>query len=150
MQYFIVSGIAFITDYFSKKEVNRRLPLYEKKQVKKLPLYFCHIKNRGFAYHILSGKRQTILLSSGAVLAGCASILAYLLPKKGRQLEKIGLSLILGGGLGNFWERLKDHRVTDFLYLPLGKKAPIFNLADFWIWIGTVCYICSSIFVKYE
>lgn len=47
MQYFIMSGIAFITDYFSKKEVNRRLPLYEKKTSEKAAsLFLSHKKQR--------------------------------------------------------------------------------------------------------
>ena len=49
------------------------------------------------------------------------------------------LALTLGGGYGNFVERMRKGMVTDFLFIPVeGRNAPIFNLADLAIGIGTV------------
>ena len=56
--------------------------------------------------------------------------------KKSRKYA-LPLALTLGGGYGNFAERARKGRVTDFLYIPVKRKnAPIFNLADVAIWMG--------------
>ena len=49
----------------------------------------------------------------------------------------VGLSLILGGAIGNLWDRVTSHRVVDFLLFYIGKyQWPAFNVADSCICIG--------------
>lgn len=49
----------------------------------------------------------------------------------------VGLSLILGGALGNFLDRLLTGEVVDFLQFNFGSYTfPIFNVADMGITIG--------------
>ena len=49
----------------------------------------------------------------------------------------IGLSLILGGAIGNLWDRVVSGRVVDFLFFYIGQyQWPAFNLADSAIVVG--------------
>jgi signal peptidase II len=54
----------------------------------------------------------------------------------------IGISFIIGGGIGNIFDRIVHGSVTDFLHLDMGFfKTGIFNLADVSIIIGTACIL---------
>ncbi len=62
------------------------------------------------------------------------------------RTQQIGLALLVGGGLGNLWDRLLYQRVVDFMNLGLGDlRTGIFNFADFAIVIG----ICLMLFGQY-
>ncbi len=129
----------FGVDFFTKKWANQKLPLNRSKEIVKNHLYFRHIKNDGIAYNKCSGKREGILLFTGGLLAYYSGMfLRVRQGKKGRKYA-LPLALVLGGGYGNFLERARKGKVTDFIFIPVeGKNAPIFNLADVAIWIGAL------------
>ena len=62
------------------------------------------------------------------------------------KISIIGLSLIIGGGIGNIFDRIVYGSVTDFLYLNFGGifKTGIFNIADFSVTTGMVMILISS------
>ena len=71
-----------------------------------------------------------------------ASFAALGAPWTQRKRSPVGVGLILGGGLSNLLERLRQGKVYDYVQFP---KAPgrikqyIFNLADFAILLGGLC-----------
>ena len=62
------------------------------------------------------------------------------------KISIIGFSLIIGGGIGNIFDRIVYGSVTDFLYLNFGGifKTGIFNVADFSVTTGMVMILISS------
>jgi len=54
------------------------------------------------------------------------------------KISIIGLSLIIGGGIGNIFDRIVYGSVTDFFYLDFGSifKTGIFNIADMFVTTG--------------
>lgn len=62
------------------------------------------------------------------------------------KISIIGFSLIIGGGIGNIFDRIVYGSVTDFLYLNFGGifKTGIFNIADFFVTTGMVMILISS------
>ena len=61
----------------------------------------------------------------------------------------VGLSLILGGALGNLWDRLLSGRVVDFLLVYIGSyQWPAFNVADSAIVVGASLLVFEILFVK--
>jgi signal peptidase II len=96
--------------------------------------------NLGAAFSFLAdeGGWQTYFLSGLAiVMAMVFSIWLYRTPKKDRW-TRLGLSLIIGGAIGNLIDRLQYGYVIDFLDLYVGTHHwPAFNVADSAICIGT-------------
>ena len=62
------------------------------------------------------------------------------------KISIIGFSLIIGGGIGNIFDRIVYGSVTDFLYLDFGGifKTGIFNIADFSVTTGMILILISS------
>ena len=65
------------------------------------------------------------------------------------KLEKIIYCTIIGGAIGNFYDRLKFKAVPDFIDLHYnGFHWFTFNVADIFISIGIIAFILRSFFVK--
>ena len=63
--------------------------------------------------------------------------------KKGNEMTAFGLSMILGGGASNLYDRWKKGYVTDYLGLPVAKKL-VFNVSDLCIFAGAVLAILGE------
>ena len=65
------------------------------------------------------------------------------------KISIIGFSLIIGGGIGNIFDRIVYGSVTDFLYLDFGGvfKTGIFNFADLSVTTGMILILIYS-FIK--
>ncbi len=147
MGYCIVILLIIAADIGSKAVVNRIMKVGEKREIVKNRFYLWHIKNKGVAYNRFEKHPMMILGISAAALTAFAFRL-YQTEKAGQKTgASFFLSLLLGGALGNFFERIKNKNVTDFLYIKI-KKAPIFNIADTFVVFGGIFFILSSIFSK--
>ena len=68
--------------------------------------------------------------------------------KDEKVIEKLSLMIILGGALGNFYDRLVLGYVIDFLFHWSGIHFPAFNIADMAITIGAVLFIMDNLFLS--
>ncbi len=148
MKLYISLGIALIVlilDLASKYWVESALEFGQK-----IPLtdFFNLVLtyNPGAAFSFLSEESgwQRWFLSS---IAGSASLLIiFLLNKyKHEKLFCMSLSLILGGALGNLYDRITLGHVVDFLDFYVGTYHwPAFNIADSAIFIGAALMIYES------
>ena len=101
--------------------------------------------NTGAAFSFLAGEDgwQRWLFAVIAV-AACAAM-AWLLRRGGRALFCAGLALIIGGALGNLYDRLTLGHVVDFLLVHYrGWYFPAFNVADSAITVGAGALILDS------
>lgn len=102
--------------------------------------------NAGAAFSFLSEESgwQRWFLSSIAV--GASVFIVYLLHKnKDQKLLCVSLSMILGGALGNLWDRITLGHVVDFLDFYVGSYHwPAFNVADAAIVVGAGLLIIES------
>lgn len=62
-------------------------------------------------------------------------------------LSKIAYGLIIGGALGNIFDRLRDGFVTDFFHI---GTFPIFNIADSFITVGVVFLLAEMLILNYR
>lgn len=102
--------------------------------------------NKGAAFSFLAGASGW-QSSFFALIATIASIvIAVLLVRHpGNRLLALGLALILGGALGNLWDRLQWGHVVDFVDFHVsGWHWPAFNVADSGITVGAVLLIVES------
>ena len=102
--------------------------------------------NKGAAFSFLAGASgwQTPFFAAVGVIA--AVVIAVLLVRHpGNGLFCAGLALILGGALGNLWDRLAWGQVADFLdFHAAGWHWPAFNVADSAITVGAGLIIAES------
>lgn len=101
--------------------------------------------NTGAAFSFLAGADgwQRWLFAGIAVIA--SGVLVYLIRRGGSRTLLLGLSLILGGALGNLWDRIVLGHVTDFLLFHYaGWSWPAFNVADSAITVGAALLIVDS------
>lgn len=98
---------------------------------------FVHVKNDGMAFGLL-GEHRWIFITVSAI--GIIAIGVYLFRfSKESKLTKIGMALIIGGGIGNMIDRcLPPFLVTDMLQLTfMGDLFPwVFNVADSCVCVG--------------
>jgi signal peptidase II len=102
--------------------------------------------NRGAAFSFLSdasGWQRYVFIAT--TLAAIAVILVLLARPLKRWLA-FGLALILGGAIGNLWNRVALGSVVDFLdFYAAGYHWPAFNLADSAITVGAALLILDAL-----
>lgn len=99
-----------------------------------------YIENTGAAFGILAGR--VWLLSALAIVVALGFLMAFwsLLPTSGWL--RLSLGLVIGGGIGNFLDRLRLGYVIDFLAIGIW---PRFNVADSAITIGLVVLALTTL-----
>lgn len=102
--------------------------------------------NTGAAFSLFataSGWQRAFFIAI-AVIA--STVIVHLLRKHpGKTLFNLALSLILGGALGNLWDRVQLGHVVDFLQFHYaGYYFPAFNVADSAITVGAGLLILDS------
>ena len=113
-------------------EIGQTIPLWEG------VFHITSLRNKGAAFGILQGQRWFFIIVTLIVVLG----IIYYLQTEGRNNRRISfaLSLLLGGALGNFFDRLIRGEVVDSLDFRL-IDYPIFNLADVFIVSGVALMI---------
>lgn len=102
--------------------------------------------NAGAAFSFLSEESGWQRWFLSGIAGGAALLIIYLLNKyKQEQLFCLSLSLILGGAVGNLYDRITLGHVVDFLDFYVGAYHwPAFNIADSAIFIGAALMIYDS------
>ena len=100
------------------------------------------IFNSGIAFGIFDNKGE---LASNLLLILTILITLYLfwmIINETKDRNKLALSFITGGAIGNVLDRINDGSVTDFLHLKIYNYSLfVFNLADAFITIGAILII---------
>ena len=150
--YLLIVLIVVLLDRWTKHLVAARIALYSHVQV--IPGFFrlTHTENTGAAFSLFADSTapwKTGLLIAFSVLA--LMVVSTLLWKnhQAHVATGVGLSLIMGGALGNLWDRLARGRVVDFLLVYVKQyQWPVFNLADSAIVVGAGLLILEILFAK--
>ena len=101
--------------------------------------------NTGAAFSFLAGAAGWQRWFFAAIAVAASVFIVVLLKRGGSRMFCLGLALILGGALGNLWDRVTIGRVTDFLLFHYqGWSWPAFNVADSAISVGAVLLILDS------
>ena len=99
------------------------------------------VQNRGMAFSMLSGQTLALTVFTALLIAG---LVGWLVARPDAPpLARAGLWLIVGGGLGNLYDRLATGSVTDFIELAFVRFA-VFNLADVCICVGAAQVVLGN------
>ena len=142
-----ITAVVIILDQFTKYLASDLLTLHEPVEI--IPLINLTLAhNTGAAFSFLSdasGWQRWFFI--GLALVVSAVILLWIrgLPQKASRTA-ISLALILGGALGNVWDRIQLGYVVDFIDVYYGQwHWPAFNAADSSITIGTILLIVDAL-----
>ncbi len=146
---FALAGMWFCLDRATKLLVQASVGLHDVLVV--IPGFFnlVHTENRGMAFSLLADSesewRSFFLIGlTTFVLAFVASILWQSSPKgmAASRWSRTGLSLVLGGAMGNLYDRVVQGAVTDFLdFHAAGYHWPAFNVADMGLTVGAALVV---------
>jgi signal peptidase II len=150
--HFFIALAIIVLDRVTKWTIARRLSLHESIPV--IPGFFkiVHAENPGAAFGIFAdspSEWKVVMLIGFSLIA--LLIVSTLLWKNSHSLSStgIGLSLILGGAIGNLWDRVVSRRVVDFFLFYIGQyQWPAFNIADSAIVVGACLLVFEILFAK--
>ncbi len=137
--YLLLAVGIFLTDRVSKWAVMHTLTLGETRRIIPGLFNLTHLRNRGAAFGLFAETESTVVVFFLIAFSAAALVLVLVLLWRGAASPwaGAGLSLILGGALGNLVDRLNNGGVVDFLDFHLGPYHwPAFNVADSAIVIG--------------
>jgi signal peptidase II len=110
-----------------------------------------YVRNPGAAWGVLAGshksfRRPFFIAVNLAAMAFILTIFWRLVP--GQRMLSVALSLILGGALGNFTDRLQHDYVVDFIRVHYQARFywPTFNVADVAISLGVALLLVEMFF----
>ncbi len=150
----LVALAVLVLDRLTKWLIASHLSLHDGITV--IPDFFriVHVENPGAAFGLFAeasdqGRLTLLILFSLLALV----IVGVLLWKNSHIVSKTGtaLALILGGALGNLWDRVIAGHVTDFLEFHIGSYYwPSFNVADSAIVVGAILLVIDMLWAKQE
>lgn len=109
----------------------------------------CLLHNKGAAFSFLSqagGWQRWLFGAVAAIVSLVLVVWIYRLPAAAK-MQGLALALVLGGALGNLWDRLTLGHVVDFIHLHYQHHYwPAFNVADSAITLGATLLILDNLF----
>src|SRR6266581_7872081 len=142
LPYIVLAAATLALDRWTKALIQKRFDLNESISVIDGFFNITYVRNTGVAFGIfssISSPAKSVLLSLFTAFAA-AVVITYSVRSPARnRLLQIALSLILGGALGNLYDRLAYGYVVDFLeFYVRTYHWPSFNVADSAISIGVI------------
>ena len=116
--------------------VGNTLPVWEN------VLHFTYLENSGMSFGLLADHRWVFMLLSSV---GIAALFVYLMYLKGQdKLLCTSLALVIGGGIGNMFDRIFLGYVVDFIDVQcIPFWSWIFNLADSAVCVGAALMVLA-------
>ncbi len=139
---YVLSLIFFLIDLISKLiilKIENILPI----TVIKNFFYLNKVTNEGAAFSSFTGYQIVLILIA---IVALIYIHKSVLKDIKTNLGTISISLLVGGILGNLFDRIVYNKVIDFLSFNIfGYMFPIFNIADTFICIGVLLLLIDYI-----
>ena len=138
---FLIAAVLVALDRFTKGIIKEHLSAFDSITVIPGLLNMVHTENPGIAFGMLANApgvwRDVLLIGfSVAVLIAISTVLL----RSALQLSgwiRTALGFILGGAIGNLYDRIVNGTVTDFVEAHAGQHYfPAFNVADSAITVG--------------
>ncbi len=151
MRYYVIALVVLVLDQISKWLVVKYMELGQSISVIGDFFQLTSHRNKGAAFGILQEQRMFFIITTIIFVVG---IIWYL--ERNRRIHKhllvCSLSLLLGGAIGNFIDRLLMGEVVDFFdfyFASINYAYPIFNIADSAIVVG-VCLIILDTLIDWR
>ncbi len=150
--HFLIAAVVLLMDRLSKFMIEQNIQLHDSIVI--LPGFFrlTHVQNKGAAFG-LGADSASEWTSSMLIAFSIAALIVVtaLLWRNSHRISStgIGLALIMGGALGNLWDRVVAGQVVDFLdFYVSNYHWPAFNIADSAIVVGALLLVTEILFSK--
>lgn len=150
--HFLLALLVVLLDRWTKRLVAARIAMYTHIQI--IPGFFrlTHTENTGAAFSLFADSpshwKTAMLIGFSFVAMVIVSVLLWR-QTRALTIPGIALSLILGGAVGNLWDRIASGRVVDFLLFYIQQyQWPVFNLADSAIVIGAALLVIEILWAR--
>ena len=147
-KWLILSAVVVLLDQITKSYITSHYGEFEFTTV--LPvLDITRMHNVGAAFSFLAGASgwQRWLFIVLAIAVSVAIVVWLLRMPPSKVLLSAGLSLVLGGAIGNVIDRIRLGHVIDFIHFHWDRAYfPAFNVADSAITVGAACLLLDALF----
>jgi signal peptidase II len=138
-------------DQLTKWVIIKWVDLYDKVPVNSF-INITHQRNTGAAFSFLAnaaGWQRWFFIVLGVTVSCVIVVWLWRIRREGQVVLSAGLSLVLGGAIGNVIDRIIHGYVIDFIQvLILGWPFPSFNVADSAITVGAAFLIFDALFLS--
>lgn len=144
-RYFSLSAVVIALDLYTKHLIEKAYQFGEKHEITAFfDLVRYHNEGSAFGFLANAGGLQKWFFSGVSILA--IIVIVHLIRKhRTEKLFCVGLALILGGAIGNLYDRITLGYVVDFLNFHYQTWYwPAFNVADSAISVGVVLLLLDS------
>ena len=147
--YILIVILMFVLDRASKEYVIKFFLSYQEPSYYLFPfLNLTLVWNSGMAFGLFESESNTYHIIS-AVIASVIIVLIIWLYKSILFVEKIALSIVIGGAIGNLFDRIKYNAVPDFIDMHYRDfHWFVFNVSDIVITMGIILLLLSDILKK--
>jgi signal peptidase II len=149
--WFAVALLVVAADQGTKWAIVEWIDLYGRVPINSF-MNLTHQQNTGAAFSFLagaSGWQRWFFVVLATVVSAVISVWLWRIRTEGPLVLMAGLSLVLGGAVGNLIDRARLGYVTDFIQVWFGKWAfPSFNVADAAISVGAALLIIDALFLS--
>jgi signal peptidase II len=151
-----VAAAIAVADRLTKLWIQASVKPYEVIPVIPDVFNIVYARNRGAAFGLLSDASETVrvvvLVGFSLCILGFVCWMLWQATQPGalaHWTNRLALALVLGGAVGNLYDRIFEGSVTDFLQVFIGSyEWPSFNVADSAITVGAVLMAYELLFVK--
>ena len=144
--YILIIFFTFIVDRFSKNKIISRLS-EEPVRVNDF-INFDLIWNTGIGFGLLSFD-SLLIYNLITVLIGSIILTLFYVIIISESMDRLIFSMIIGGALGNFYDRLVYNAVPDFIDLHYNAFHWFtFNMADIFITLGITLFLIKGFIIK--
>ena len=147
----VIAGLVVLADQATKWAIVEWLQLYGKVPINSF-INLTHQQNTGAAFSFLAGAggwQRWFFVILATVVSAVIAVWLWRIRVEGPIVLMAGLSLVLGGAIGNLVDRARLGYVTDFIQVWFGNWAfPSFNVADAAISVGAALLIIDALFLS--
>jgi signal peptidase II len=137
----VIATLVIVLDRLTKLRVEAEIPLGRHVVVVAHTFWISHVLNTGAAFSLFDGTHSPLLIRNLLIGFSIVAVMVVIgvLWKVGQTISitSVALALILGGAVGNLYDRLRFGYVVDFLEVHIHSYHwPDFNVADSAIVVG--------------
>ena len=140
------------TDQFTKSMMRDHINIYDQHSFLNGHVTLMNVQNTGAFLSLgdsLANPWRFIVLTLIPVLFLLGALVYVIIQERINKLALVGVVCVIGGGIGNIYDRIMHGFVTDFVHLKFGIfQTGVFNAADVSIMLGMAMILLNSFLVR--